>query len=110
MRSGKYAQQLIDQGLPHVSNLKGSIVAWVHAASATLHSALFRLLGLNKPAVQPCSPVAFTAITAVTILPGVTQHIVLSVLWNTGTAFTSSCIASVKGVISGDVVFVQISD
>lgn len=28
IRSGKYAQQLIDQGFPHVYNLKGSIVAW----------------------------------------------------------------------------------
>lgn len=27
-RSGKYAQQLVDQDFPHVYNLEGSIVAW----------------------------------------------------------------------------------
>lgn len=27
-RSGKYAQQLIDQGVPQVYNLRGSIIAW----------------------------------------------------------------------------------
>ena len=45
VRSGKYAQQLTEQGLPHVSNLKGSIVAWVRAPSAMLHSTYSRLLG-----------------------------------------------------------------
>ena len=34
IRSGKYAQQLIDQGFPHVYNLKGSIVAWVSSSQA----------------------------------------------------------------------------
>ena len=28
-RSGKYAQQLVDQGVPQVYNLRGSIIAWV---------------------------------------------------------------------------------
>jgi len=28
-RSGKYAQQLVDQGVPQVYNLEGSIIAWV---------------------------------------------------------------------------------
>ena len=37
VRSGKYAQQLIDQGLPHVYNLKGSIVAWVWVLLRALH-------------------------------------------------------------------------
>ncbi|KAL0048670.1 hypothetical protein WJX82_008299 [Trebouxia sp. C0006] len=27
-RSGKYAQQLVDQGVPQVYNLEGSIIAW----------------------------------------------------------------------------------
>ncbi|KAL0021792.1 hypothetical protein WJX77_001123 [Trebouxia sp. C0004] len=27
-RSGKYAQQLVDQGVPQVYNLRGSIIAW----------------------------------------------------------------------------------
>lgn len=36
VRSGKYAQQLIAQGLPHVYNLKGSIVAWVCNLPAAL--------------------------------------------------------------------------